>query len=107
MITATEEDAIYMDISAKREEDLDDLYNLGCLKEVIFDEDDKTFYLIANRYKDVYGVFIFNLDQYDPRKFRLVYANSHRLEIDNVGLYIIRNRDLLTKELVVSYKSIY
>ena len=107
MIVATEDDAIYTNIVAKREEDLDDLYSLGSLKECVFDEDDKTFYLIANSFKGLYGTFIFNLKSYDPSNYRLIYANSHRLEIDNVGLFIMRNKEKLTKELVVSYKSIY
>ena len=41
MITATEDDAIYINILAKHEEDLDDLYSLASLKECVFDEDDK------------------------------------------------------------------
>lgn len=107
MITATEDDAIYMNIMAKSEEDLDDLYSLASLKECAFDEDDKTFYLIANQYKGLYGTFIFNLNSHDPKNYRVVYANSHRLEIDNVALHIMRNKEKLTKELVVGYKSIF
>ena len=107
MVAATEQDAIYMDINAKNEVDLDEEYNLTLLKEVIFDEDDKTFYIIANNFNNLFGVFIFNLQQNDPKSYKLIYANSHRLEIDNVGLYIIRNKEAMTKELAVSYKSIY
>ena len=61
MVAATEQDAIYMDINAKKEVDLDEEYNLTLLKEVIFDEDDKTFYIIANNFNNLFGVFIFNL----------------------------------------------
>lgn len=64
MIIGTAEDAVYKDISPDRrvEIDLDESFNIGLIKEIIHDEEDKVFYVLANRYNEKLGFFLIRMD---------------------------------------------
>ena len=64
MITASPQDGIYLDLRDKKkchEVDLDELYNIGSMKEIIFDNEDACFYILANKFEEKLGFFIIRM----------------------------------------------
>lgn len=50
LVIASENDGIFVDLVNEIEIDLDEKFNIGCIKEIIYDEEDRVFYLLANKY---------------------------------------------------------
>ena len=44
--------------------DLDDIYGIGLIKEMIFDEEEHVFYIMANKYKGKLGLYLIRFDGY-------------------------------------------
>lgn len=69
MITASPQDGIYLDLRDKKkcqEVDLDELYEIGCMKEIIYDPEDSVFYILANKFEEKLGFFIIRMSETDP-----------------------------------------
>lgn len=47
------------------------------------------------------------IDEDDPLKSKFMLKWKHKLEIGDCNVYIQRNKERYTKELIVSYKTIY
>ena len=50
MVIASAEDGVYVDLIKKSEVDLDQKFEINCIKEIIHDEEDEVFYILANKY---------------------------------------------------------
>ena len=48
MVIASTDDGIYKDIKKQIEIDLDEKFRIGSIKEIIHDEEDHVFYILAN-----------------------------------------------------------
>ena len=46
---ANHTDAIYYDAEKQEELDIDDLYDIDCIQEIVNDEEDDVFYFLANK----------------------------------------------------------
>ena len=57
-VVATEEDGIYCNLYVKEEADLDDLFNIKIIKQCIYDVDDRTFYIVANKKQEKLGLYL-------------------------------------------------
>jgi len=81
------------------------------LKYVIFDEETKEFYLLANKKKGKIGNFLIKFSESDPSKCENLSIHWTGLDIGNVNLSILHSYDPLLKaylkELVISYKTIF
>ena len=52
MITASPGDGIYTNLVQNYEVDVDEQYKIGAMKQIIFDNDDNSFYILANSLED-------------------------------------------------------
>ena len=92
---------------------MDERFNIGIIKEILYDEDDKCFYLVANKYDEKLGFFIIKMSETDPiNNFKFLTKYKNKLDIGDCKLFVMRSRigkDKKTqlKELVISYKTIY
>ena len=84
---------------------MDDNYEIDCIKQVLFEETEKVFYMVANKYKEKLGFFILKIDEMNPEKGEFIIRELKGLEIDDVDLVVINKEGL--KELVIGYKMIY
>ena len=117
MVISSQEDGIYLDIKKENEIDLDNEFKIGIIKEIIHDEEDKCFYMVANKYDEKLGFFIIRMDEDDPLGFykdesgkkvmksRFLTKYKNKLDIGDCKLSVMREENL--KELVISYKTIY
>ena len=66
MVIASNDDGIYKDIKKQIEIDLDEKFNIGIIKEIIHDEEDHVFYILANKFDEKLGFFIIRMDESNP-----------------------------------------
>ena len=78
---------------------------------VIYDEEDKYFYVCANKFEDKLGFFVVKFNEINPQEYYFLIRWKNKLNIGDPNMYILRNRnknyDSELKELIVSYKTIF
>ena len=92
--------------------DLDQEYQIDCIKEIKYDAESRTFFLLANKRKERLGFFLIRIQENSPTTdYQYLTLWRHKLDIGDANINILRGRDQTTgkgyKELVVSYKTIY
>ena len=106
---SNQDDAIYVDIRKPKhpkEIDLDELFNIGLIKQIIFVTQTKAFYIIANRYDEMLGFFVLKFLEHDPNQKKFLMRDKNKLDIGDADMFInYRSKD--SRELIISYKSIY
>jgi len=108
-IIASMDDCIYYHHRSGKFVDLKESFNISNIKEIIYDDEARLFYLLANKYQEKLGVFLIKFDEDEPtdkdkHKFFLKYKN--KLDIADADIAVMRNPGKALKELIVSYKSI-
>jgi hypothetical protein len=108
-IIASSTDGLFIDIKKKREYDIDAKYDIKDIKFILYDEEDKMFYILCNRKSGIIGFFLFKIAEMDPSKVTYLTSWRHQLEIDDANIAISRgtDKDGPFKEMIVSYKTIY
>ena len=101
------DDGIFLNHKTKQCFNLDDMYRVQAIKEIIHDEEDRCFYLLANKFDEKLGIFLVKFDENDPNKFQFFFKWKNKLDIADADIAVIRNEQTKTKELLVSYKTIY
>ena len=87
--------------------DLDHLYNIGGIKSISYDIEDQNFYVLANKFEKNHGLYIVKFSEDDPRDHKFIMKVKNNLDIGDANIFVLRNEEMLYKELVVSYKSIH
>lgn len=77
----------------------------------MYDEEDKVFYFLCNKKRELLGFFLIKFNETNPIKNSDLTNWKHKLEIGDVNINVLRGIDHVTKkyfkELVISYKTIY
>ena len=105
-IIASVEDGIYFNMNNGAWIDLDELYNISLIKEIIHDDQAQMFYLLANKFEGKSGVFLIKFHELNPTKFNFFVKYKTKLDIADADIAIVRNVKEQFKELIVSYKTI-
>lgn len=106
---STHEDSIYLnfqDGSKKKEIDIDVRYNIGMIREIVYDSISKYFYILCNNYNEKLGVYILGFRESDLSDHRFLMRDSNKLDIGDANIVINRRNDA-GSELVLSFKTIY
>ena len=110
-VLASINDGIWYDAEDDREMDLDELYKVDYIKQIVYDYEEKNFYFLCNKKKELVGFFLFKFRESNPLNFEEVTVWNSKLEIDDVSITVLRGQDQCSKEyfkeLVISYKTIY
>lgn len=69
MVICSPQDGIFFNIATEEEVDLDELFNIGCIKQIAYDSEDHQFYLLANKYQDKLGLFLIAFNEKEPKEF--------------------------------------
>ena len=100
-------DGIFYNHRTEEFVDLDDLYQISSIKEIIYDSDDRMVYILANKYQDKLGVFIVRFSELDPNNFNFFLKFKNKLDIADADIAVLRCNETKLKELIVSYKTIH
>jgi hypothetical protein len=90
-IISSNEDGIYFNMANKAWIDLDETFNIGCIKEIIHDSEAACFYLLANKYQEKSGVFLIKFHELNPKKFNFFLKYKTKLDIADADIAVIRN----------------
>lgn len=106
LIVASQDDGIYYNSRTRQFVDLDELFEISNIKELIHDHEDRVFYMLANKYRGRLGLFLITFDEQEPERFKFFMKYKNKLDIADADIAVVRNQQKKYKELVVSYKSI-
>lgn len=106
-ITASQEDGIYYSFRSRKFIDIDAVYNISAIKEIMYDPEEKFFYLLANKYDEKLGLFILRFNEKNPNISHFFFKWKNKLDIADANITVVHNEVKKYKELVVSYKTIF
>ena len=69
--------------------------------------EDQNFYVLANKFEKNHGLYIVKFSEDDPKHHKFIMKVKNNLDIGDANIFVLRNEEMLYKELVVSYKSIH
>ena len=98
---------LYLDINSFREVDIDKEYSMSQFKTIYFDSEDNQIYILSNKVDGQLGFFVLKISSNDPFKHSYLIKWKKKLDIGDVNIYILRNKERRYKEIVISYKTIY
>jgi len=101
------EDSLYVNNITRAEKDIDELYSIASIKEIVYDKEDKAFYILFNKLEEKLGFYILKIDEEQPTKGKFLIRWKNKLDIGDPNIFVLRNYEKGLKELVVSYKVIY
>jgi len=89
--------------------DLDKLFGISLINDVIYDTDTKEFYFLCNKKDGKVGFYLIKFNEDDPSKYSYLTMWNHKLDIGDVNMQILREKDNPDgcKELLIGYKTIY
>lgn len=113
-VVASEYDGFWFDRETREEVDLDELFDVDLIRNIIYDEEDHKFYFLSNKQGGSLGFFLVEFSQRNPRDFKYMTMWQHKLDIDDANIYILRGKDKIQhgvegqqsyKELIISFKT--
>jgi len=72
--------------------DLDQLFKISNIKNLIHDEESQSFYMLCNKYEGRLGMFLVKFNEKNPTKFKFFVKWKNKLEIDDANVHIIKNK---------------
>ena len=107
MVIASQDCAFYLNLPKNQFVDIDDLYKINCIKQIIYDIEDQNFYILANKFEGNHGFYIVKFSEDDPKDYKFIMKVKNNLDIGDANIFVLRNEEQLYKELIVSYKTIH
>ena len=86
---------------------MDTEFNIKSISELIYDEEDKKFYVLANKKNEKLGLYLVQFDEEEPSEHNFFLKYQSKLDIGDAHVSIMRNKRHGYKELLIAYKSIY
>lgn len=71
-VIASSADGIWVDLNTHKEIDLDELFKINSILEIIYDSEAKEFYLLCNRRFDKIGFYLVKFALNDPKTFKFM-----------------------------------
>ena len=72
---------------------MDELHYIDLLRGIFYDEEDDSFYIIANKKNGKLGFFLTCYKAHDPKDYKDFIVLNNKLNIDDVTVKIIRGID--------------
>lgn len=92
-MAASRQDGIWVDLKNKKEVDLDEMFDVNLICEVVLDEDEGQFYFLSNMRQGKLGFFLIRFHVSDPKKHDYLTMWRHKLDIADVNMQIFRDVD--------------
>ena len=83
------------------------MYETSQIEQILYDQEDQVFYLLANKYKGKLGLFVVRLFELNSNMYTFLLKIKNKLDVGDANLQVLRNKEKEYKELIVSYKTIY
>ena len=96
-----------MNLQTHEQTDIDAIYNITMIKGILYDRQERQYYILANKHLERLGFFVIRVSEEDPSDYQFLIKWTNKLDIGDPNLYILKNEEKGHKELIVSYKSIF
>ena len=106
-VIASPEDAVHVCTVTQNETDIDSLVGIASIKEIIYDSEDRKFFILANKFDEKLGFFVIKLSETNPKDNRFLIKWKNKLDIGDPNMFVLRNNEKGYKELIISYKTIF
>jgi hypothetical protein len=110
-VLASESDGWWFNEVTEKAIDLDHSYSVDCIKEIVYDIDERKFFFLANNKNGKIGFFMTCFEELNPLNYTNMTLCETSLEIEDAKLEIMRTFDevekVYSKELVITYKTIF
>jgi hypothetical protein len=105
---ASHNDGYWVDLKKLYDIDIDELFNVIAISQVIYDHEEQNFYLLANKKDGLVGFFLIRFNAKNPAQYQFVTMWQSLLELGDASMSLVRGQDSLGefKELVIGYKTI-
>lgn len=84
-----------------------EVFSISLIREIVYDNDWKQFYVMANKYKGKLGLYVIRFHEDEPDDFEFLLKFKNKLEVSDAHIIVHRCPIKNYKELILSYKSIY
>ena len=82
-----------------KEVDINDEYQIASIKSVIYDQEEKFYYILSNKFEEKLGFFVIKVSEKDPSDKRFLIKWKNKLDIGDPNMFILRNYESKLKEL--------
>lgn len=82
-------------------------FSIAAVKDLIYDAEEKFYYILSNKYEEKLGFFVIKVDEEDPKAYKFLIKWKNKLDIGDPNMVMLRNYDTKLKELIISYKVIF
>lgn len=106
-VVTTNDETKYVNMKLNQEVELNNEYSIDVIKEVLYDNEDQHFYILANKYEEKLGFYVMRLEVQDPYKIKYLIKWKNKLDIGDTNIFKLRNFEKGLKELIISYKTIF
>ena len=87
-VICSDTDGIYYNSNTGEEQDIDDLYNITSIKEIIYDKDESVFFLLANKFEEKLGLFLIRFDTQDLNNYTFMLKWKNKLDFADADVFI-------------------
>ena len=106
-MSASTHNGVYVNLIDDYCIDMDKEFRIADIREIIYDSEDRNFYLLSNKHKGKIGIYVAKIFESDPYKNSFLIRWKTLLEIGDCNIFVMRNEQMNYKELIISYCSIY
>jgi hypothetical protein len=101
-------DGFWINLKKNHDVDIDELFNILGITQIIYDHEDQFFYLLANKKDGHVGFFLIKFEARNPAVYHFITMWKNMLDIGDSSIHISRGVDSHGdfKELVIGYKTI-
>lgn len=83
-IVASQDDSLYINTQKNQtmgQVDIDKLYDIKSIQEIIYDHEDNVFYILANKFQGKLGFFLIRVNENNPMDFTFIMKLKDKLDI--------------------------
>mgnify|MGYP001054446189 CR=1 FL=1 len=92
-VAASMHDAFWVNLKERTDVDLDLLYNVDSITQIIYDQEDKMFYFLANKKNGFIGFYLIKFEEHNPGSFSFITMWKTLLDIGDATIVIQRGLD--------------
>ena len=104
---SSNKDCIYTNMLTNKDIDIDEKFDIQAIKEVKYDHEENSFYILANKLGGKLGFFVIKMQASAPENYKFLVRWKNKLDIDDTKIVVLRDRKKGYKELCISFKTIF
>ena len=92
-MVSNQEDAVWYDHDTRKEQDIDELFGIDMVKDIVLDPEENKFYFLSNKRHGELGFYLIKFDAKNPNDFKFLTSWRHNLDIGDANIFILQGQD--------------